>query len=72
MKFSLSCLIASLILMSGCAKEIKPWEKEALAKKTMKESGPTPLLKKYEEHIYYSKEASKGGAGISGGGCGCN
>ena len=72
MKISLLYTICTLILFSGCAKEIKPWEKETLAKKTMNESGPTPLLKKYEEHIYYSKEASKGGGGVSGGGCGCN
>ena len=38
----------------------------------MKESGTNPLAKKYEEHIYYSKEASRGGNGVAGGGCGCN
>ena len=72
MKISLLLSICALVFFSGCAKEIKPWEKDTLAKKTMKESGPTPLIKKFEEHIYYSKEASKGGSGISGGGCGCN
>jgi hypothetical protein len=25
-----------------------------------------------DDHIYFSKEAASGGAGISGGGCGCN
>ena len=25
-----------------------------------------------EEHIYFSKEASSGGRGFAGGGCGCN
>jgi len=43
-----------------------------LAKKTLKESGMNPINKQFEEHIYFSKEASKGGSGISGGGCGCN
>ena len=38
----------------------------------MKDSGINPLNKKYEEHMYFSKEASRGGAGVSGGGCGCN
>jgi len=72
MKINLLFSIFILFVFTGCIKEVKPWEKEILAKKTMKESGPNPLLKKYEEHIYYSKEASKGGSGISGGGCGCN
>ncbi|HTP75341.1 MAG TPA: DUF4266 domain-containing protein [Rhizomicrobium sp.] len=25
-----------------------------------------------EDHIYFSKEASSGGRGFAGGGCGCN
>ena len=25
-----------------------------------------------DEHIYFSKEASSGGQGVGGGGCGCN
>jgi len=25
-----------------------------------------------DDHIYFSKEASSGGAGYAGGGCGCN
>jgi hypothetical protein len=31
-----------------------------------------PLLTSISEHIYSSKEASSGGAGPAGGGCGCN
>ena len=62
----------ALLMFNGCVKEVKPWEKETLAKKTMKEGGNNALLKKYEEHIFYSKEASKGGSGVAGGGCGCN
>jgi len=38
----------------------------------MKDGGTNPLGKKFEEHIYYSKETSKGGSGVAGGGCGCN
>lgn len=64
--------VFTAILLSGCVKDVKPWEKETLAKKTMKESGTNPLGKKYEEHMYFSKEASKGGSGVAGGGCGCN
>ena len=64
--------ICTIMLISGCVKDVKPWEKETLAKNTMKESGTNPLGKKFEEHMYFSKEASKGGSGVAGGGCGCN
>jgi len=66
---SLSCL---LFFLSGCVTDVKPWEKETLAKPTMKDGGMNTLSKKYEEHMYFSKEASRGGSGVSGGGCGCN
>lgn len=26
----------------------------------------------FEDHVYFSKEASGGGQGLGGGGCGCN
>jgi hypothetical protein len=31
-----------------------------------------PLEMAIDEHIYFSKEASSGGRGFGGGGCGCN
>jgi hypothetical protein len=30
------------------------------------------LVGKFINHIYFSKEATKGGGGVAGGGCGCN
>ena len=72
MKLSLLIILLGALFFSGCIKEVEPWEKETLAKKTVKESGMNPLNKKYEEHMYFSKEASRGGAGVAGGGCGCN
>ncbi len=65
-------LLAPLILLSGCVESVQPWEKATLAKETMKEGGINKLTKKFEEHTYYSKEATKGGGTIGGGGCGCN
>ena len=62
----------SVLFFSGCIKDVKPWEKETLAKKSMKDGGINPINKQFQEHIYFSKEASKGGGGVSGGGCGCN
>ena len=65
-------IFSTLVLFTGCIKDVKPWEKEVLAKETMKDGGTNSLGKKFEEHMYYSKEASKGGGGVAGGGCGCN
>ena len=72
MRIFLSVIIITFTFFSGCTIDVKPLEKETLAKETMKDSGMNPLTKKYEEHMYFSKEASRGGAGVSGGGCGCN
>lgn len=62
-----------LALLSGCslAQEVKPWEKGILAKSEMT-FDEDPLDALYVEHTYSSKEASFGGAGVGGGGCGCN
>lgn len=66
-------LMITLFIVSGCAiKDVKSWEKGVLAKETMKEGGGNILFTKFSKHIYFSKEASKGGGGVAGGGCGCN
>ncbi len=72
MKLIIIVSTCAVIIFSGCVKDVKPWEKETLAKATMKESGVNPLATKYHEHIYFSKEATRGGNGVAGGGCGCN
>lgn len=71
MKIILSIFL--LLLLGGCSiKSVKPWQKAALAKESMQFGGGNPALEKYINHIYFSKEASKGGNGVAGGGCGCN
>lgn len=61
------------IMCSGCTiVPVKPWQKGTLASETMRFGGPNSMIKKFDEHIYTSKEGSKGGGGVSGGGCGCN
>lgn len=65
-------LVLSVILFTGCIKEVKPWEKATHAKATMQDGGLNALEKNFEEHIYFSKEATKSGNDIGGGGCGCN
>ncbi len=72
-KIFISLLIAaSLSTLSGCAYEkIKPWHRDVLSKE-MAQLVPDPLENESDEHIYFSKEAAKGGQGVGGGGCGCN
>lgn len=62
------CLV--LGLFQGCA-AVKPWERDLLAADKM-QLIPFPIETSLDEHIYFSKEASSGGQGIGGGGCGCN
>lgn len=59
-------------LMSGCANlGVKPWERDLLAKDEMALNA-SPLDNSLDDHIYFSKEATSGGRGFAGGGCGCN
>ncbi len=68
-------LTASLMVMgtiSGCSTMgVEPWEREILAKDEMQLTSD-PVEAAVDDHIYFSKEASSGGRGFGGGGCGCN
>jgi hypothetical protein len=58
--------------LGGCANlGVKPWERDLLAEPGM-EIDPDVVVTALDEHIYFSKEASTGGLGTAGGGCGCN
>lgn len=64
---------AALIVLagaSGCS-SVKPWERGDLADPLMNRNRD-PLGLALAEHMYFSREATSGGAGIGGGGCGCN
>ena len=74
MKKNIFLLAAILMVMvtSGCSMQpVKPWERDSLAQRKM-QLDPYPNDTFLDEHIYFSKEASRGGAGLGGGGCGCN
>ena len=65
-------IISSCLLIAACSNlGVKPWEKGILADPAM-EMIADPLDIAFDEHIYFSKEASSGGQGFAGGGCGCN
>ena len=57
---------------SGCTTvRVQPWERATLADYTMRPDRD-PLHNMMFEHIYFSREASSGGRGVGGSGCGCN
>ena len=65
-------VLAAALCAGGCSVEqVHPWDRDLLAQPQM-QLQPDPLDSYYNEHIYFSKEASFGGPGIGGGGCGCN
>lgn len=49
----------------------RPWERGLLARACMRFDG-NPIDLSFDDHIYFSREASSGGRGFGGGGCGCN
>lgn len=63
-------LIIPLVLLSACT-TVQAWEKDLLAKPSMA-LVTSEIDNALDEHIYFSKEASMGGQGVGGGGCGCN
>lgn len=70
MRLIFICLMT--VVLSSCASMgVEPWERDLLAKDSM-QLVPNFLDNFYDEHIYFSKEASSGGQGVGGGGCGCN
>lgn len=72
MRHITSLLILSVLMISGCSSlGVKPWERDVLAREDMALDN-APMDSSFDDHIYFSKEASSGGKGFGGGGCGCN
>jgi len=71
--------IITCLVISSCStlknvttsEEVKPWEKDILAQKSM-QIPQDDMFQYSDDHIFFSKEASTGGNGVGGGGCGCN
>jgi hypothetical protein len=71
-KLRWSGLVVALVASAGCSSVgVKPWQRGVLARDDM-QIVSEPLDASIDEHIYFSKEASSGGQGFGGGGCGCN
>lgn len=66
----LALFAGSTLLFGGCASlGVKPWERDLQARADMQ---PSAIDAAVDDHVYFSKEASSGGRGFAGGGCGCN
>lgn len=63
-------LLAVCLVLQACA-SVEPWQKDVLARPEMSLDA-YPIDAALDDHIYFSKEASSGGRGFGGGGCGCN
>jgi len=64
--------LAVLASCTGCSSlGVAPWDRDVLAKEEMQLTTDA-IEAATDDHIYFSKEASSGGRGFGGGGCGCN
>jgi uncharacterized protein YceK len=68
MKLLLLCLIVTAVF-TGCS-SVSPWEKGLLGDPAVQFSSEQKGAV-YEQHMLNSREASSGGYGGAGGGCGC-
>jgi len=68
-------ILSTVLLLATCAgcssMGVEPWDRDVLARDDM-QLITDPLEAATDDHIYFSKEASSGGRGFGGGGCGCN
>ena len=68
----LAALMASVMLSASCSSlGVEPWQRGTLARPEMA-LNCDPLTQAFDDHIYFSKEATSGGRSFAGGGCGCN
>jgi hypothetical protein len=77
MKQSTARLALGVLVLAGCALTgcsglgVQPGDRDVLARADL-QLVSDPIEASLDEHIYFSKEASSGGQGFGGGGCGCN
>jgi hypothetical protein len=68
----LAAVLLGIGASAGCSNMgVQPWDRDILARDDM-QLVSDPIETALDEHIYFSKEASSGGQGFGGGGCGCN
>jgi hypothetical protein len=65
------CVLTAITGTACSSMGVEPWERDLLASEQM-QLVTDPVEAGIDDHIYFSKEASSGGRGFGGGGCGCN
>ncbi len=75
MRASLKLAVVGAGLLLGACSSIQPWvkpyERDRLADPIMSWDRDV-ISGEYMDHIYESREGSRGATGTAGGGCGCN
>lgn len=65
-------IAGGLYMLAGCATVgVNVWQRDILAGPEMQFDAQASD-RDIDDHVYFSKEASSGGRGFGGGGCGCN
>jgi Domain of unknown function (DUF4266) len=67
-------LVGGALLLGACSSIqpwVKPYERDRLADPIMSWDRDA-ISSGYMDHIYESREGSRGATGTAGGGCGCN
>ena len=67
-------LVGGLLTLSACSNIqpwVKPYERDRLADPIMSWDRDA-ISAGYLDHVYESREGSRGATGTAGGGCGCN
>ena len=67
--FPLACALGAGAGAAGCA-PVRPWERVLLAHRCMRPDA-RPEEARARLHMLDARETSRGGAGETGGGCGC-
>ena len=69
----LAVVLGTVAALSGCSIQpwVKPYEREHLADEIML-LDRNPVSSTYRDHVFESREGSRGATGGVGGGCGCN
>ncbi|MCB9604068.1 MAG: DUF4266 domain-containing protein [Sandaracinus sp.] len=63
-------LVAGMVVGAGCV-HVAPYEREDLARPGMDTERESAEMG-FQAHVHDSREGATGGAGSTGGGCGCN